>query len=509
MKKTIPVCGQYGVIKDQPAQELPINAWSDARNVSFRGGLMRRMEGQSQLFATPAVTPYFVMAHQTATKRYWVHAGLAAVYVDDGTTRTDITGTAPTGAIDNKWTGGTLSGILGLNNGVDKPMSWDGDVTHKLATLPGWDVNERCGVLAAFKQFWVALDITKTATRYPYMVKWSSAATPGANPASWDETDVTLDAGEQDLGESGDTMIDGRPLGDTFIIYKQNTRIAMRQTFDARVFSFQRLPGAAGALARGCVAEAPGGHYVFGNGDIYMHAGGEPVSLVDATNRDYIFAAMDSTNAQRSFVVSNTPHNEVWFCYPEQGKSACTMAYVYNYKDKTHYFRALPNVTDADSGMLAYAEPTIDSMTLPIDSYTGPIDSNIYSPINQRLIMVTTAPRLDIADSGVTFAGTAFTAYVERTGLVPDDDPSRVKILTKIVPRITADAGTVVLIEAGGSMSAEEDPEWTFSSSYTVGSDREAYGFATGKFLSVRFSSTAGAWAIKSYDVEFEDGGAY
>ncbi len=30
MKATIPVCGKYGLIMDQPPQELPLGAWSRA-----------------------------------------------------------------------------------------------------------------------------------------------------------------------------------------------------------------------------------------------------------------------------------------------------------------------------------------------------------------------------------------------------------------------------------------------------------------------------------------------
>lgn len=512
MRKTIPVCGQYGVIKDQPAQELPLNAWTDARNVAFRGGSFKRTAGQVQVFGTPTVTPYFVTSHQTATKRYWVHAGLEKVFVDDGTTRTEITPASLfTGAIDDRWTGGTLNGVLGLNNGKDKPVYWDNNTANDLAVLPGWDANELCAVLVPFKNFWVALDITKSGTRYPYMMKWSSAADPGSNPASWDETDTELEAGEQDLGETGDLLVDARPLGDALILYKQNSRIAVRQTFDARVFSFQRLPGAGGALSRGCIVETPLGHMVFGNGDLYVHNGGEPQSLCNDIIRDFIFTSLDSTYSQRAFVVANTPKNEVWFCYPETGESACTLAAIYNYVGKTWTFRDLPNVTDADSGLFpATASPVIDALTAAIDTYSDPFERDDRSPANQQMLMATTAPRLDLVDSGGTFAGTAFTSYVERTGMVLDGDPSTIKLLTKIVPRFTGPAGAVVLIEAGGSMSSEEDPDWTFSYSYTVGTDREAYGFATGKFLSVRFSSTdARQSGCKSYDMEYELMGRY
>jgi hypothetical protein len=510
MRKTIPVCGQYGVIKDQPAWELPINAWSDASNVSFRGGSMQRIAGQAQVFDTPSVTPYFIAPYQTATSRYWIHIGIASAFADDGTARTEITGTPFTGTSAYRFSGGVLNGIFGCTNGLDLPVYWDGNTANNFATLPGWDSNELCGVLAPFKNYWVALDITKSSTRYPYMMKWSDAAVPGANPTTWDETDVEEDAGEQDLGETGDTIVDAKTLGNSLIIYKQNSRVAATQTFDARIFSFQRLPGNLGAMNKGCVAETPLGHMVFGNGDIYVHNGGEPQSLCDGTVRETIFEGIESQFSYKAFAVANPAQSEVWFCYPESGEAECSVAAVYNWTGKTWTFRDLPDVTYAASGLLAAAAATIDEMTDDIDNYIGAIDSNPRTPASPRLIMTTTAPRIDLADSGGTFAGTAFTSSVERKGLVLDDDPSTVKLLTKIVPRIESAAGTVVLIEAGGSMSAEEEPEWTFSYSYTVGTDREAYGFATGKFLSLRISSTdAHLYKIKSMDLEYEIAGGY
>jgi len=109
---TIPSAGQYGLIADQPPQELPINAWSSVSNTRFLDGSATRVSGEIGIFAAPAITPYFVAPFGTTTKRYWIHAGIAAVYADDGTTRTDITGPALTGAIDDRWTGGTLNGVF-------------------------------------------------------------------------------------------------------------------------------------------------------------------------------------------------------------------------------------------------------------------------------------------------------------------------------------------------------------------------------------------------------------
>jgi hypothetical protein len=98
--------GSIGLAPDAIPQDLPPNAWTGGRNVVFRDGTVQRVKGHVQFSNTPAVTPYYVTPYQTATARFWVHAGTAAVYADDGATLTDITGTAPTGTAADRWSGG-------------------------------------------------------------------------------------------------------------------------------------------------------------------------------------------------------------------------------------------------------------------------------------------------------------------------------------------------------------------------------------------------------------------
>ena len=121
MLVTVDNCGA-GIAADLSPEELGSGVWSSSLNVRFNNGYAERFKGTTQAFDTPSVTPYFITPYATTTARYWVHAGLNAIYVDDGTTRTNITGSAPSGAVDDRWTGGSVNGVLILNNGVDQPM---------------------------------------------------------------------------------------------------------------------------------------------------------------------------------------------------------------------------------------------------------------------------------------------------------------------------------------------------------------------------------------------------
>lgn len=508
---TIPSAGQYGVIGDAAPQELPPNAWSAATNMRFRDGYAERFKGSAAVFATPAVVPYFVAPFSSGASRMWVHAGLAKVYVDDGTTRTNLTPASDyTGAIDDKWVGGTLGGIMVINNGVDLPQYWGGNVAVKFAALTAWTGTWRAVSVRPFKNFLVALGITKGATSYPHMVKWSSAADPGTLPASWDETDATKDAGEQDLAETPDLLVDQLQLGDMNVIYKERSMYAMRYIGQPFIWQFQRLPGDVGALGRNCVAPVPAGHVVLAAGDLVLHAGQGPQSLLTARMRRWLFNRIDSTNFKRAFLTTNPARNEVWVCWPQGGDTACTMALVWNWVDDTFGVRELPGATCGAAGQINYAAASAwatDTGTWAADTSVWNTDE--YNAMEARLILGGAGPALQLQDTGALFSGVAPTSLLERTGMT-FDAPDMVKTIRSLVPRVDAPAGTLLSVQVGASMDAEVAPTWGAAVPYTVGTTRKADVFATGRFMAVRIGSTdVQPWRLKSYDLDVVNRGMY
>lgn len=507
---TVPTLGQYGLIRDQPPEELPLNAFSNVRNMRFRNGKASRFNGHAQLYATPSVAPYFVWNYETSTSRYVIHAGLAAVYADDGTTRANITGSALAGGIDDRWTGGVLGGILLLNNGVNPPMYWGG--TGTLATLPGWNAAWSAKSIGVYRQYIVTGGFTKSGVSYPHMVKWSNAAEPGTAPTSWNEADPTIDAGEKDLSDTPDLIVGMLALGDSNIIYKEQSMYSMRWIGGDYVFEFNRLPGRYGMLTRGCAADTPKGHVVLCAGDVVLHQGqGEPQSILTGKIKDWLFnEQIDSSNYKRCFVVSNAEFSEVWICYPYAGSAACTKALVWNWNDGTFSPRDLPNATYASSGLIGASNAlTWGADTLTWGEKIGSWNKNDATPAESKLVISSTSPALYLADSGATFAGTAITGQLERTGLAMDD-PNRVKTLKTLFLRVDAAAGTVLSVELGGAMTAGESPTYGSPMSFVVGSQTKVDGFATGRFLAYRITSIGNqAWSVKSLDLDYAINGLY
>lgn len=505
MIKTIANVGDIGVVTDQPAQEIPENGWTSATNVAFRNGCAERVYGVTNALQTPATVPQFIIPFQTSLIRYAVWCSTTKVIADNGTVAYDITNaTAPTGTIDDRYTGGVLNGILLLNNGVDQPQYWAGNTAVKTANMPGWNSAWRCGAIRPFKNYAVALNITKSGTNYPNMVKWSDAAVPGAVPTSWDEADATKSAGEQDLAETTDPMVDCLPLGDLNIIYKERSMYSMQYIGQPYIFRFQRLPGNVGILAKGCVVAIPQGHVVLAAGDVVIHSGQGTQSIIDSKLRRWLFSNIDGTYYKRSFVCTNLPRNEVMICIPTTGNSYCNIALVWNFVNDTWGFRSLTQATYGATGAYAYT-PVSDAWSA--DSAAWSSDTTWWNPnditqADARLILTSAVPSGVIVDVGTDYDGTAIGATLERTGLALGD-PFGVKTVKRVFPRIDAPVGTVVNIQVGAAMDVEGSITWGSSVPYTVGSTQHADCFATGRFIAIRFSSTGGnPWRIRSYDLD-------
>lgn len=510
MQVTIQKCGN-GVNKDLLPSELLPSQWSDALNIRFRNDFAEKFRGIKAAYTTPTAAPYWIGTYETTAGRYLVQAGLSAVFVDDGTTRTDITGAVPTGAIDDRWTGGVLNGVLIMNNGANDATFWNGNIVTDLATLTGWTVGWRSDVMRPFKNYLVCLGNTRGGAKKPHNVGWSNAAEPGAIPTTFTAA-AANDAGDQDLAETTGVMVDCLPLGDANIIYKQDARYAMNHIGGTFVFRFQRLPGNDGLLARGCVVNTPKGHVFLSNGDVKIHSGGEAVSLAEGRIRKWLFRTMDAANAKRSFLALNPQKTEVWVCFPSYGQAACDMAAVWNWESDTWGIRAISAVTYGTTGLIAanLAADTWVSDTDPWSTDGTTWTENEFNQNDARMIVSTSTPRIGLVDTGTTDFGTVFSWRLEKTG-IQLDDPESIKILSASRPQFSALAGTAVSVYHGSAMTADATPTYASAATHTVGTTNWSNAFATGgRYMALKLeSSAAQPVALRSYDLDYTKMGRF
>jgi hypothetical protein len=587
----IPDCGQ-GLNRDLLPSELPHGMWNDCSNARFRNGFAEKRKGITAAFTTPTVTPYFLTTYATPAKRFTVHCGTGKVFVDDGTTPTEITrytegaaiatitrvgttatlttstahgrstghivtvyGALPaaynvtgaitvtsptvftytmlsdpgasaspvgqysynvqsdyTGAADDRWTGGSFNGVLVLNNGVDAPQYWAGDTTVRLRRFPGWPSGQKCDSLVIFNEYLFALAPTISSVKYPHNFLWSESAEAGAMPDEWTAAS-TNDAGDSvKASETGGFIIDGKPWGDTLFIGKQDALFGVQYIGGNSVFRVFRTPSDDGVMSRGCMVNTPVGQVILTPGDVKIHNGGESKSIIEGSNRRWLFENMDSTYAGRSFLVTNPQKKEVWVCFPTIDQTSCNRVLPWNWESGKWGDFAIANLTYGTVGLIpaGVVSSIIDSDTDIIDTDTSTIDGNEYSQNESRLILAVSTPRIGLADTGSTDFGSAFTFMLKRIGMSFDDSDT-MKVLSASRPQFKAAAGTVLSVYHGSAKTADAEPTWASAATYTVGTSNWANSFATsGRYLAVKITSVDyPEIALRSMDLDFTKAGRF
>lgn len=512
----VPNCGSTGVVRDLSVHELPLGAWTDAQNIRFLDGYAYQFLGHGEVYPSPSQVPQFIMPVLVAGASYWLYATASGQFVVANTAgvpvHTDISHVTPRAGVPNQWTGFVFGGIPVLNTGdtATIPMYWDQNLTHKFVDLPAWPANTYCKALRSYKNFLIALGVTKAGVSYPYMVKWSSAAVPGALPSTWNEADATEDAGETDLADGQDPIIDGLRLRDSFMIYKQSSIYRMDYVGGPFVFQFTKVLGTSGALNRNCIVEIDGLHCVLTSQDVIVHDGQTPQSVLDKVTRRYLFNSIDPDSRSRCFLFKNPYLNEVYVCYPEIGMTTCTRAMVWNYRDKTISFREIPSLNHANVGQ---SQSDIgDSWDVdldPWDSDTTLWNSPGFTPDDARVLLASADQKIYLLDATNSFNGVVPTAYLERQGL-SFDAPESTKLLRGIRPRITGTVGKTVIVSAAGMQDPYETPVYTETATYIIGSTVACDFNVDGRYIAIKFEAgTAVAWRLDSFTIDIELSGGW
>lgn len=531
--------GAIGVIKDVPAYELPPNAWSDCQNIRFQDGSAHKAKGYADLWTNPEADPYFLTPVSTPAAYYWVYCGLNKVYAIQNQYHFDIT--RPSGDYQGnvywRWNSGNLGGVIILNNGVDVPQYWEFPTSHsnRLQDLTGWPSTDRCRVIRPFKNFLVATNIERSGTLYPTLVKWSHPASIGNIPSSWDETDPTLDAGENGLPQEGGDIFDQKALRDINILYRSDSTWAMQFIGAPLIFRFWALFKTSGILAQECSAEFFGSHFVVTQDDVVVHDGQNIQSVANNKIRRQIFSDISSSTYDRSFVTHNRADKEIWFCYPGTGATLPNQAWVWSYKENSWACRDLPSIAHAEFGVVdvnaqdawdaARGSWNSQSSTWASATQSWAADDVAWSfddkPWNYRtydsqlldlMYAEPTNKQLFKGDDTNQNNASNMVSTLTRTGLGiigPDkiDLYSR-KQIRAIYPRIEGTSGGVVNVYCGYQNSVGDPVKWSAPQPYTIGSTYKCDFNVDGRLIAVKYESTTDIeWRLHSYQMDIEVSG--
>ena len=524
--------GQMGIVKDINSWQLPPNVWTDGNNIRAEHGAIQKTPGYKEVMATCPTAPLHIVNLEVGSANYWVIAGDDAIHVHNGSTWTDITRTsgAYNATAAEGWTSTVLGGVLIMANGKDLPQFWAlssgvPSVSTNMADLTNWVAgagsNHYPFAVRAFRSFLIALNITEAGVPFNKKVKWSTEAAIQAVPTSWDESSAVVDAGEYELADTKGKILDGMPLGDTFMIYKEDSTYSMTFVGTPFIFSFRQISPNVGALAKNCIAEFDGGHFIFGNGDLYINNGQRIQSLLPHKMRNYVFGNIHGSHYEKSFVVADYANTEMWACYVSSGNSdgQCDKALVYNWTNKTFTERDIPNLgfigygTTSDPTSTASWSAASTTWTSETNKWSEITSSSFISKEGKTLVMASaTDTKLYRNNTGNTEDGDNMTSYVERTGLSMDEqgqlNQAMVKHVTSVWPKMSVSGATTVNVYVGSQMSTEGSITWEGPYTFNPDSQSKVPVRVTGKYIGVKFESTGDqTWRLDGYSLDVSNAG--
>ena len=494
----------------KPDYQIPSDGLTTADNVVYRHDCYVTADGYSQFFATPII-PYHVKNIFFGGVSYWITLGLAAAYIYDGSTNTNITRTAGayTGTTIDKWTSCNINGVPVFNNFADVPQYFSPISTATdLQNLTAWTSTWRAKVVRSYKSFLIALYITKSGSLYEHMVKWSDVADSGTVPASWDETDPTVLAGENELSETDGVIVDGLSLGDEFFIYKEDAVYGMAFIGAPNVFRFRRVRNMPGLFAQQCVVQFIGGHFAISgtaNRMFYINDG-QAYTEVGYEVSDEFFSQVDSDNYRNTFCVHNASSNEIYICFPSSGSVFCNKAYIWNYEHDRWTTRDIPEwCTHADVGVVIDTAYTWE--TIPYTSWNewnGNWETRNYSATSEKLVFSNTYQYVYRFGDGNQFNGVNPVCTVEKTGTSLGHNFTVSKLSNIYIHA----SGNPFNVYVGTSSGPGQSVSWSTPVSFDPSTDYKVNVNGTGILIGLRFQSNANVqWKLYGYDIEYREGG--
>jgi len=378
-------------------------------------------------------------------------------------------------------------------------------------------ITTRCKSLRAFRSFLIALNITKDDVNFPRVVKWSTEAASQTLPSSWNETTSTVDAGEFELADTKGAILDGLPLRDTFMIYKEDAVYSMTFVGTPFIFAFRQLSPTIGAIAKNCVAEFDGGHAIFGKGNFYINDGQRIKPILPIKLKEYVFQSIDGQQTNKSFVAADYGRNEILFCFTADGSGTDqpNKAIIWNYITNTFTIRDIPDCAHIGYGNVA--NPT-SSTTWAATSGTwatasGPWTMSYGQQDKVLLFADPGSTKLYRDQSGNKEDTSNMESYIERTGLTLDESgrPNQnvVKRISAIYPNMAISSTNEINVYIGTQMTTEGGITWSSPVTFNPNTQSKVSVRGTGKLYAVKFeSNTDLSWELDSYAIDVKNVGS-
>ena len=498
-----------GFITDIPDEEIPDDKYTGGNNIQFDNQRAQRVQGTTQIYDPPLFPPKYAFQSVELGTVFWNYFGEDQLATVNISTHTDLTPPGFIGStVDGEWTGGLLNGLPVANNGANAPVWWNENPLNNFETLPDWPEDLTCVALRPFKNHLFALGTKEPGGVFGSQYRWSDGADDGAIPQSWTPLPTT-EAGDDQLSETRGAIVDGKVLRDQFIIYKRTSCYAVDYVAGNDVFANRLLFAEVGALARNCVQEVFGEHYVFTNGDLLKHDGFKVTSLADDSVRNLVFGQIDAENFSTSFVTWNPITKHVWFCFPTTGHRFPNFAAVYSTEYGTWGVRELQN----ESPYVAFGfidEPVFDNydeQTIAYDEAANRYNEAKYSLAIERNVQLDyERTKFYAVDIGNTYNGEPIEGRLTKE-MMDLGDNSEIKTINQVWLRMQGEGN--VQVRLGSTPHPSQGTAWGPFKDYAAGQEKLDY-FMTGRYLAIEIiSSEQQQWNISGFELEYNIAGSW
>lgn len=495
----------YGISPDLPGSKN-VNGWTDARNMLCRE-VMERVTGNQPVLGTPLFPPEWLLQTRNPLEAViWCYAGEQGIGIAEGENHTDAT---PAGwvypARQSPITGGVLNSIPVIS--ADLPWYWDG--AGPFQALPDWPATRTCRAMRPYKFQLIAMTIDEGGTLLEDMVYWSDVASPGQIPQEW-TPNPDNQAGFAELSATRGSVIDGAPLRDLFIIWKESSCYTLQYTGGSQIMALRLLDASVGLLNRNCLANVGGLQFALTQGDVVVTDGQQVRSIADDRVQRSLFAGIEPESGRRSFLVADEAAGELIVAVPETGQDYPSVGWVYDLGSQQWGQRDFsPAVRHGQTGAFRF---TGDAVTYANVGTTYDTETRRYSDlavprVDFEQVVVCTADGFEALDINSSEADPDLSSSLRRDGL--EIAPGRIVTLRRIWLEVDAPQGTRIDVKVGAVEYAGQinvSPASSDVASFIVGEREKVDLSATGRWFNIELINPVGAgvrWRLVSMTLEY------
>lgn len=552
--------GNKGVISDIPAFDLAPDTWSDARNVRFQAGRVQKVGGTKPALTRnmPNEIPLALVQRPLSEAiiygTYVSPSNRGHLWKTEGANHVNISKRATNGTDpvsyevhpSASWDYTTMSNTVVFNTPLIDPQGLAPNQEF-FSDLPGWGKskkdsptihNWKATKIRAYKNYLLCLGIIEDGVEFHQRVRWSNIAYLNSLPPDWIEDDDSRDGGFNDLSDSQSSILDGRPLRDSFVIYTNRDTFIMDYVGGTMIFNFRKIFSDSGILSANCCIEFEGKHFVISEEDIFVHNGSTRQSVATGRIKERLMTEISSVNYSATKVFSYPTRKEIWITYVGPGNTkentddidnnACDKVAIWSWEYDTWSFADLPNIYDIGLGI----PPDTDARVW--DQYNvdgtpgedGPewdaetVEEDAWEAFSQTFTAhVMFAPSSDgffyNLDTGYyVYSHNTTTGLFDRVPVVcelvkqgidmdeQEPDINYLKWWRSVYPQMSG-IGTVNFF-VGGSDNPYRDPVWDSTQDYKIGTDTKVDCFSNYRYPAIKIQDSAeGAWGFTGFDVEY------